>query len=145
MTARDLYDHDFFEWTRCNAALLRAGDLDQADLEHIAEEIEDMGRSQQLELENRTRVLLSHLLKWRFQQQRRTRSWTATIAVQRAEVLRLLGMMPSLRRRLREALPDIYRIAVKQTISETDLPDNTFPLSCPFTVDEILDEAFLPE
>ena len=50
MTTRDLYDLDFFEWTRCNAALLRAGQLDQADLEHIAEEIEDMGKSQRCAL-----------------------------------------------------------------------------------------------
>ena len=145
MTAKDLYDHDFFEWTQCNAALLRESRFDHADIEHIAEEIEDMGKSQQHELESRTRVLLAHLLKWRLQPERRSRSWTATIVVQRDEVLRLLRMMPSLRRRLRELLPEVYRIAVEQAISETDLPDEGFPATCPFTVDQILDETFFPE
>ena len=44
MTAMQLYDRDFFEWTQCNAALLRAGRFDQADIEHIAKEIEDLGK-----------------------------------------------------------------------------------------------------
>jgi hypothetical protein len=80
-TAKDLYEQDFFEWTVQNAQLLRAGRLEEADLEHIAEEIEDMGRSERRELESRLSVLLSHLLKWRFQPSRRGRSWQATIRV----------------------------------------------------------------
>ena len=145
MTARDLYDRDFFEWTRCNAALLRAGRLEEADVEHLAEEIEDMGKSQRHELANRLRVLLAHLLKWRVEPERRGRSWRATIDVQRDELLRLLGQMPSLRNYLRDTLPEIYRPAVKQAIAETDLPDETFPAKCPFTIHEILDEEFFPE
>jgi hypothetical protein len=46
----NLYDEDFFEWTRRNAELLRAGQLQQADIEHIAEEIEDMGKRDRREL-----------------------------------------------------------------------------------------------
>jgi|SRR5580658_1139492 hypothetical protein len=42
MRPAELYDRDFFEWTQCSAALLRAGRFDQADVEHIAEETEDM-------------------------------------------------------------------------------------------------------
>ena len=144
MTAKDLYDHDFFEWTQCNAALLRESRFDHADIEHIAEEIEDIGKRLRHELENQTRVLLAHLLKGRLQPERRSRSWTATIRVQRDEVLRLLRMMPSLRRRLRELLPEIYHIAAKEAISESDLPDEGFPATCLFTVDQILGETFFP-
>ncbi len=53
MIAKELYDRDFLEWTRCNAALLRARRFEEADIEHLAEEIEDMGKSQQRELESR--------------------------------------------------------------------------------------------
>lgn len=35
-----LYDRDFYAWANEQAALLRAGKLDAADIEHIAEEIE---------------------------------------------------------------------------------------------------------
>jgi len=145
MTAKDLYDHDFFEWTQCNAALLRTGCFEEADIEHLAEEIEDMGKSQQHELTNRLRVVLAHLLKWRFQPERRSRSWRATIDVQRDELLRLLRQMPSLRNKLRDTLPEIYRPAVKQAIAETELADETFPAACPFTIHQILDEEFFPE
>ncbi len=43
--AKELYDQDFFEGTVRNAELLRSGRLDEVDLEHIAEELEDLGRA----------------------------------------------------------------------------------------------------
>ena len=45
-----LYDQDFFAWSRQQADLLRAGDLARADIEHIAEEIESLGRTEKREL-----------------------------------------------------------------------------------------------
>jgi len=145
VTAKALYDQDFFEWTRCNAALLRAGRFDQADVEHIAEEIKDMGKSEGLELESRVSVLLMHLLKWQIQRDRRGRSWRATIDVQRIRLRRLLRKMPSLKRYLVEGLSETYELAVKSAIAETDLPDEAFAADCPFTIDQILDENFFPE
>ena len=38
-----LYDRDFYAWSREQAELLRAGKLAEADIEHIAEEIDSMG------------------------------------------------------------------------------------------------------
>ncbi len=140
-----LYEQDFFEWTARNAELLRAGRFQEADLEHIAEEIEDMGRSERHELRSRLRVLLSHLLKWKYQSSRRSRSWRATIRVQRDELLHLLQQMPSLRRYLRDQLPEVYPVAVEGAISETDLADEVFPSACPFSFDQILDADFFPE
>ena len=56
-----LYDEDFLRWTEENAALLRSGNIGAADLGHIAEELEDMGKSQRRELESRVRTVLMHL------------------------------------------------------------------------------------
>jgi len=145
MTARDLYDRDFFEWTRCNAALLRARQFEQADMEHIAEEIEGAGKAQRCELDSRMRVILAHLLKWQAQRERRGRSWRATIDVQRGELLRLLRQMPSLTNYLREGIDETYELAVKSAIAETDLPDEAFPSRCPFAVEQLLDTGFFPE
>jgi plasmid stabilization system protein ParE len=144
-TVKDLYEQDFFEWTARDAELLRAGRFAEADLEHIAEEIEDMGKSERRELRTRLRVLLSHLLKWKFQPSRRGRSWRATIRVQRDELTHLLQQMPSLRRYLRGQLPDVYPVAVEGAIAETDLMDETFPPACPFSLDQILDANFFPD
>ncbi|HEY3718618.1 MAG TPA: DUF29 domain-containing protein [Roseiarcus sp.] len=79
------YDSDFYAWANEQAALLRAGRLGQADIEHIAQEIESMGRTEKRELVSRLRVLLVHLLKWRFQPTGRGSSWKASIRVQRLD------------------------------------------------------------
>jgi len=142
---KDLYDQDFFEWTARNAELLRAGRVDEADLGHIAEEIEDMGRSERRELESRVAVLLSHLLKWQLQPGRRGRSWQATIRVQRTELLRLLAESPSLKPRLRRDLSELYGLAIDRAVGETELPDDVFPPACPFSLDQILAPGFFPE
>jgi hypothetical protein len=141
----DLYEQDFFEWTVRNAELLRAGRFAEADIEHIAEEIEDKGKSERRELWSRLRVLLSHLLKWKLQSSDRGRSWQATIDVQRDELVRLLRQSPSLRGYLRDQLPEVYPVAVKGTIAETDLPDEMFPPACPFSLEQILDADFFPD
>ncbi len=141
----DLYEQDFFEWTVRNAELLRAGRFTEADIEHIAEEIEDRGKSERRELENRVTVLLSHLLKWRFQSKDRGRSWQATIRVQRTELVRLLADMPSLRPYLMEQVSELYPTAVERAIAETDLSDQVFPPACPFSLEQILDADFFPD
>ena len=87
------YEQDFHAWTQRTAALLRAGRFEEADIEHVAEEIEDMGRRDVRELKNRVRV---------------------------------------------------YVRAVKRAVAETGLSADRFPPVCPYRVDQILDEDFLP-
>jgi len=145
VSPRELYDHDFFDWTRCNAALLRSGRFQDADIAHIAEEIEDMGKSQQNALQGRLEVLLVHLLKWQCQPGRRTASWQVTIDTQRDRISDLLEQMPSLRGSVQLNLPKAYFRAVRRASLETGLPRTTFPSNCPYSAAEILDESYLPE
>ena len=91
-----LYDQDFLAWTEQQAALLRAGRLDQLDLDNLAEELDTMGRSEWGELENRLEVLLMHMLKWDHQPARRSRSWKATMREQRNAIRRLHAAQPGL-------------------------------------------------
>jgi len=143
-TTRDLYDLDFFEWTVRNAELIRAGRWDQADLEHVAQEIQNRGASEQRALASHLRVLVKHLLKWKFQPARRSQSWRAAIIVQRSDLARLLKDMPSLRKLLPKELLEIYFTAVVKAAAETRLPEDTFPATCPFSVDQILEPTFFP-
>ena len=145
MTAKDLYDHDFLEWTRCNAALLRAGRFGEADILHIAEEIEDMGKRERREMLGRLAVLLTHLLKYEFQPDRRSSSWIETIGAQRIDLDLLLADNPSLKVGLQAAVDRMYPIAVRQAARETALARGTFPVSCPYSVHEILDGDFFPK
>lgn len=144
MTDPTLYDRDFYAWANEQAALLRAGKLAAADIAHIAEEIESMGRTEQRELENRLKQLLLHLLKWQFQAERRGSSWQATIRVQRVEITKHVKKNPSLRAVITEALVDAYEIARIEAAGETGLPESTFPMESPWTFGQIMDAAFWP-
>ena len=139
-----LYDQDFHAWANTQAELLRAGKLAAADIENIAEEIESMGRSEKSELVNRLDLLLAHLLKWKFQPERRGRSWELTVKEQRFRISRHLERNPSLKSSLGEALVDAYEAALFSAQRETDLDENVFPSSCPWSIEEILDRDFMP-
>jgi len=140
-----LYAEDFLLWTEATARLLRAGHLDELDIEHLAEEIEDMGTGQRKELESRLAVLLVHLLKWGWQRDKRSNSWKATIANQRAELRRLFRQSPSLKGQLPDSIVESYSDAIEEASLETGLPGDTFPERCPFGAEQILERGFLPE
>ncbi|MCS6779060.1 MAG: DUF29 domain-containing protein [Geminicoccaceae bacterium] len=150
MSTASLYEEDFYRWSQEQAlalrklAAMRANLAVPLDLEHLAEEIESVGISQLHALRARLRQLLAHLLKWRFQPERRTRSWRSTIRVQRDAIADLLESSPSLRRRLGEELAKAYEKARRQAADETGLPLAAFPEACPFTVEEVEDPEFLP-
>ena len=91
------YEKDVVAWAKEQVALLRAGKFSAIDAEHIAQEIEDVGKSEQRELATRMTVFLAHLLKWQYQPVLRGKSWIRTIAVQRKDVLYVLAEAPSLR------------------------------------------------
>ena len=140
-----LYDHDFYAWANEQAALLRAGKLAAADIEHIAEEIESMGRSEKRELVNRLVVLLLHLLKWQFQPALRGNSWRLSVEEQRYRLADHLDDNPSLKTRLDQAIHDAYRLTLIQAEKETGLSRQSFPAACPYSFEQIMDENFWPE
>jgi hypothetical protein len=138
-----LYDEDFFEWTRRNAELLRAGQVRQSDIEHIAEEIEYLGKLDLRELHRRSRALLAHLLIWQLQPGKR--STLRSITVERIELHGLLKQSPSLKVRLASELQDTHAKAVRLAIAKAALKRERFPAECPYTVKQILDLDFLPQ
>ena len=139
------YEQDYAQWCADQGALLRAGRLEALDRENLAEEIESLGRSDRREIESRLKPLLVHLLKWRFQRERRTKSWEATIREQRARIAKILQESPSLKNYPQEVLQEEYGYARWDAAKETGLPDVTFPETCPFTANQVLDTSFLPE
>jgi hypothetical protein len=140
-----LYDEDFYAWANEQAALLRAGDLSRADVEHIAQEIESMGRTEKRELASRLKVLIAHLLQWRFQPEKPTKSWEVSIRVQRRELVDHLDDNPSLRPLIGAVLDKSYPDAALVAALETGLPETVFPHSCPWIFAQMIDEDFWPE
>jgi hypothetical protein len=140
------YKADIVAWANEQARLLRSGQLSAIDIENIAEEILDVGRSEQRELENRMSVLLAHLLKWEFQPKFRGTSWELTIREQRKSVLRRLRKTPSLRSSLSDPdwLEDAWADAAAMAVSETGMARVDFPENCTWTMENILADGWFP-
>lgn len=138
------YEKDVVAWAREQAALLRAGKLAAIDIEHIAEEIEAVGRSEQRELVSRMSVLLAHMLKWQYQADRRSRSWTSTIRTQRKEVKFVLRDAPSLKSNFDnpEWIDLVWSKARNLAEAETGIEFERFPELCPWAMRTVLDEGF---
>ncbi|MEH2064557.1 MAG: DUF29 domain-containing protein [Nostoc sp.] len=135
-----LYEQDYCAWVEQTAELLRSHHWDTLDLEHLIEEVVDLGKSQQRALQSALRLVLSHLLKWKYQPERRSHSWQVTI------IDELLQESPSLRRFLNDAewINTTYQRSRREAMVETSLSEDTFAIACPFSVDEILDLDFYP-
>lgn len=144
MAVPNSYEADFYAWTIEQATLLHDQQWQHLDLENLIEEIISLGKQQRQELRNRLSMLLAHLLKWEYQPQHRSRSWLATIRVQRRDVQRLLAENPSLKSYLQEGLFAAYENSRDLAMGETNLPATTFPELCPYDIDKIWDESFYP-
>ena len=142
--AAPLYEQDFYGWCMEQAAHLRAGRLTRIDVPNIAEEIEALGNEQENALESSLRNLLLHLLKWRHQPRRRSRSWAGTIVRERGNYERRLRKNPGLKPKQEELLHEAYRRARREAAAETGLGLSSFPETCPFTLAQTLDDDYLP-
>ena len=141
------YEKDIVAWANEQAGFIRAGRFDMLDLENIAEEIEDVGKSEQRELESRMAVLIAHLLKWQYQPTHRGVSWERTIKDQRRMVLKRLKQTPSLKASLldTEWIDDAWTDATTQAAKETGIELIKFPEACPWTMEQVLGDEFFPE
>lgn len=138
-------DDDFALWAAEQAALMSSGRLERVDIENVVGELEHLGNSQKSEIESRLKILLTHLLKWQFQPTQRSNSWMATLIEQRTEIAEVIRRSPSLKRYPAQALGGrSYEIAMLRASGETGLPKSSFPETCPYTIDQILDPDFLP-
>ena len=141
---KNLYEADFLQWIETTVEQLKAQDYANVDWENLVDEIETMGRSERSSLKSNLVVVLMHLLKWQYQSERRSNSWKGSIAEHRRRIRNELKDSSSLKPYLEEIFDECYVDAVEQAIAETDLPAETFPISCPYTVSATLDSSYLP-
>ena len=141
------YDEDFVAWTQHQATMLREDKWDKMDLLNLAEEIESLGNSVRRELSSRLRILVVHLLKWRYQPERliEGHSWETTINTQRNDIDDLLHDSPSLRPQVQERLAQQYGKARRQALQETRLAASALPESCPWTMEQVRADDFWPD
>jgi len=140
----ELYEQDFYHWTQDQAAQLRAKAWHALDIEHLAEEIESLGRSERFAIESHLINLLTPLLKYRYDPATAPRRlWRLSIRHARREIAK--RAQGSLQQYPAQYLPIAYLQARKDAADETDLPLTTFPETCPWTAERILEEDFYPE
>ena len=124
---KPLYEKDFYAWTKAQADALRRRSTNELDWENLEEEIESMGKQQRSELQSHLAILLQHLLKWRHQPARRSRSWRLSVDEQRRQVEGMLEDNPSLAPAIAEVFDRAYRIARLRALRETRLSDKAIP------------------
>jgi len=142
---QSLYESDFYAWTQEQAELLKHKIWEALDLPNLIEEVESLGRQERQELRNRLGVLLGHLLNWQYQPSNRGNSWLAAIRGQRREAACVLKENPSLKPYLSEAVSLGYESGVDLAVRETGMDYDTFPADCPYTIEQILEDTFLPD
>jgi hypothetical protein len=141
------YDQDILGWATEQARLIRARRFDLLDIEHIADEIEDVGKSEKRELASRMAVLLTHLLKGQFQPERRGSSWESSIRHQRKRLGLALKAAPSLKTVLQDPdwCSEAWLDGVARAAQETGLDEAAFPEACPWDMTaQVLRDGWLP-
>ncbi|MEY2833166.1 MAG: hypothetical protein RLZZ574_2425 [Cyanobacteriota bacterium] len=145
LSIKDLYESDYLLWLQETSQLLKAKDFDRLDLENLLEEIESLGRSERNKLIFSLRLIYQHLLKWQYQPNKRSKSWSDTISRERDNVNDYLEDTPSLKNLLqdRTVLTKAYQRGRRDAIRETGITN--LPQDCPYFIEQILNSNFLPE
>ena len=145
------YDDDFYAWTQHQAAVLREMPVtdNRLDREHVAEEIEDLGKNVRNAVRSRLRRIIEHFLKLQFSPGQEPREgWRISIVDARQEIAD--DITPTIRREVEGELSRLYGDGRKR--AEAGLIDHgereavqKLPTVCPYTFDQILDEDWYPE
>ena len=141
----NLYNQDYYLWLENTAKLLKEGKLSELDTANLSEEIEEMGRSEKRAVESNLVVVLMHLLKYKYQPQKRSNSWKASIREHRRRLRKAFQDSPSLKQYFEDVFPECYQDAREQASDETGFPLDTFPTASPFTPEQAINRDYLPD
>lgn len=132
-----LYEQDETAWLEAMAELVAQRRFAELDCRRLSEYLLDMAKRDRREVLSRLIVLLTHLLKFEHQPEKRSGSWRGTIRAQRRELRQLLES-GTLRNYAQAVLAEAYGEARKQAADETDLPVITFPEECAWELESLL-------
>lgn len=141
----NLYNEDYYLWLSHTAQLISEGKFAEVDVANLIEEIEDMGRSEKRRIESNLVIVLLHLLKYKYQPDKRTNSWKSSIREHRRRLRKAFADSLSLKRHFEEVFAECYQDGRELAADETGLPLDTFALKSPFTPAEVLNSDYLPQ
>ncbi|MGB5961001.1 MAG: DUF29 domain-containing protein [Coleofasciculaceae cyanobacterium] len=134
-----LYEQDYYLWLEATAQILRQGQLSALDVANLLEEIEDMGKSEKRAVYSNLKILLLHILKYSYQLEKRSNSWSASIVEHRQRIKKALKESPSLQPYFAEIFNECYQEARELAAAETGMAIEEFPVESLFTAEETLD------
>jgi Domain of unknown function DUF29 len=148
-----LYDQDLQLWIEQTIQQLQNHEFEALDIQHLIEELVDLGKAEKNALKSNLTILLAHLLKLRVQHDvpdSMKGSWYSSILEHRQRVINNLADTPSLKSFLVEAVekayPDARKLAIKQgKLAKLGIPipdESEYSDLCPFSIEQILDEDF---
>jgi len=151
-----LYAEDFGLWIEQTIQQLQSHKFEALDIEHLVEELADLGKSEKNALKSNLTILLAHLLKLKVQHDvpdQMKGSWYGSVLEHRQRVLNNLTDTPSLTSFLAEASEKAYVDGRKLAMKEGKLaklgvrvPENhEYSMTCPFTIEQIINEDFYGE
>ena len=127
-----MYEQDYVLWLDQAVDLLRSQNFAEIDIENLVVELEHMGGSQKQEIESNLEVLLMHLLKYKYQPEKRSNSWRYTIIEHRLKLHKAFKHSPSLKRYFSQEFAECY--LRKLASAETGLAIGIFPIESAFTL-----------
>jgi hypothetical protein len=144
----ELYERDYYAWAQDQVGALRQRRIEDVDWENVAEEIEDWGKSERHSVENQMVRVLEHLLKLQHtgstMRRNNARGWQLSVKDARLVVRKLLEQNPSLRAQLAEMMPFAYQRGRLAALHKARLADDAIPESCPWGLERVMDDSFLP-
>lgn len=141
----ETYLTDFNLWLDRTVHLLRENRWQEIDVAHLIEEIEDLGKSERRGIVSQLTRLLLHLLKWQYQPQRRSDSWLDSITDARTQIALVIEDSSSLNNYPAQQLEKSYQRARHQAAKQTNIEISVFPNICPYSLELVLAEDWLPE
>ena len=141
-------DADLHAWLLEQSDALRNRRYNRIHWDDVAEELEAMAKRDERELVSHLKVLLAHLLKYKYQAKKASSSWDDSIQEARDQIADLLEDSPSLKQKLEKLISKAYprarNTASKDMGGDRDEWLVVIEASCPWTFDQFIDENFLP-
>ncbi|NEP58548.1 MAG: DUF29 domain-containing protein [Symploca sp. SIO2G7] len=143
--SQSLYEQDYNLWLEKTIQQLQVRRFTELDLPNLIEELEGMSRREKRAIYSNLKIILMHLLKYRYQPAKRSNSWRSTIREHRQRLKRAFQDSPSLQSYCQEIFPECYQDARELAADETGLVQEAFPTESPFSIEDTLAGEYLPE
>jgi Domain of unknown function DUF29 len=148
MSGSELYERDYYAWIQNQVRALREHCIEESDWTNVAEEIEDLGKSEKCSVESNRARIVEHLLKLAYAPARvkslNRRGGEITVREACREIRRSSTESPSCRRKTPEVFPHAYQGGRNAVLIRTNLPEAAVPEISPWSLEQVSTRIFFP-